>query len=225
MGVWRTMLFAALLLPGLAFAQGKTPTEGFGVCKPVTQRTSELGCWILLDNPVGRLSADSVFWYLDAYPTRAAAYQAKEAGGTVIESFGKFWLLTIAKAGWHPSQPGRRVAEIGPISVNAAKEYSALYMEAVMKPGMTSQIHTHSGPEVWYTLSGETCLETPQGKMIERPGGPAVIVPAGVPMHLTATGKDQRRAIVLILHLASEKPTTIINSWQPKGLCDVDVHQ
>ncbi len=205
----------------VAVAQAKTPTEGFGVCKPVTQRTQELGCWILIDNPVGRLAQGNVFWYLDAYPTRAEADEAKGAGGTVIESFGKFWLLTVANAGWHPSHPGQRVAEIGPIAVNAGKEYSALYMEAVMTPGMTSQIHTHSGPEVWYTLAGETCLETPKGKMVERPGGPPVIVPAGMPMHLTATGKEQRRAIVLILHLASEKPTTIINTWQPKGLCKV----
>ena len=46
-------------------------------------------------------------------------------------------------------------------------------------PGMESSTHTHSGPEVWYTVTGETCLETPDGRMVGRAGGPPVIVPAG----------------------------------------------
>src|SRR5712664_687350 len=32
-------------------------------------------------------------------------------------------------------------------------------MEAVLRPGMKSLVHRHSGPEAWYTLAGETCLE------------------------------------------------------------------
>jgi quercetin dioxygenase-like cupin family protein len=213
---------ALLLISLLALAQDKTPGEGFGVCKPVSQRTTELGCWILTDTAVGRLKGE-VFWYLDSYSTRAAAEKAKGIGGTVVESLGKVWLLTINTAGSQSSPGGQRVAAIGPIPVTAGEEYSSLYMEAVMTPGMTSTIHTHSGPEIWYTLAGETCLETPQGKFVERPNGPPVIVPAGSPMHLTATGTEKRRAIVLILHLASEKPTTVINTWKPKGLCKADV--
>jgi quercetin dioxygenase-like cupin family protein len=211
-----------LLLPIFALTQAKTTTEGFGICKPISQRTTELGCWILADRPVGRLNGQ-VFWYVDTYPTRAAAEKVNGTGGSVIESFGKTWLLTIATAGWQPPQGGERVATIGPIPISAGEEYSSLYMEAVMTPGMTSTIHTHSGPEIWYTLAGETCLETPQGKFVEGPDGPPVIVPAGSPMLLTATGTEQRRALVLILHIASEKPTTVINTWKPKGLCKADV--
>jgi hypothetical protein len=46
-----------------------------------------------------------------------------------------------------------------------------------------------------------------------------VIVPGGPPMHLTATGTETRRALVLIVHDASEAPTTPAPDWQPKGLC------
>jgi quercetin dioxygenase-like cupin family protein len=92
-------------------------------------------------------------------------------------------------------------------------------MEAVFTPGMTSAIHIHGGPEAWYTLSGETCLETPEGTHVGIAGGKQVIVPGGPPMHLTATGTAQRRALVLILHDSSKPATTIVHDWTPKGLC------
>jgi quercetin dioxygenase-like cupin family protein len=92
-------------------------------------------------------------------------------------------------------------------------------MEAVFAPGMTAPSHTHAGPEAWYTLSGETCLETPNGRQIGRAGGEPVIIPGGPPMHLTATGTERRRALVLILHEATKPPTTPAHHWTPKGLC------
>jgi quercetin dioxygenase-like cupin family protein len=156
---------------------------------------------------------------LDAYPTRAAAEQAKEPGGTVLESLGKVWLLTIGQRGLHPLHKGERVAEIGPIPIAPGREYSALYMEAILDPGMTSSIHTHSGPEAWFTVAGETCLETPEGKIVGRPGKQPAIVPAGLPMLLTATGTEQRRALTLILHDSAKPPTTVVHEWTPKGLC------
>jgi hypothetical protein len=52
-----------------------------------------------------------------------------------------------------------------------------------------------------------------------RAGGQHVIVPGGPPMHLTATGAEQRRALVLILHEASKPATTLVRDWTPKGLC------
>jgi quercetin dioxygenase-like cupin family protein len=130
---------------------------------------------------------------------------------------GRVWLLTIEDAGWRPSG-GERVAEIGPLSITPGEDYSARYMEAVLNPGMTAPPHVHSGPEAWYTMAGETCLETPEGKQLGSAGGHYVIVPGGSPMHLTATGTEQRRALTLILHEASKPATTFVNDWAPKGL-------
>ncbi len=48
---------------------------------------------------------------------------------------------------------------------------------------------------------------------------PPVIIPGGPPMHLTATGTEQRRALVLILHDSSMHATTPEHNWIPKGLC------
>ena len=108
------------------------------VCKPLSQRTGELGCWITAHTELGVLPRKPIFWHLYTYPTRA---------------------------------------------------------------------------------SGETCLETPERKMAGRAGGAHVIVPGGPPMHLTAAGKETRRALVLVLHDSSKPPTTPAHDWTPKGLC------
>lgn len=211
-GLWLTVV----MLDGSHAALAQTSDQP--TCRPRGSRSGEIGCWIIVDDPVGALPSAPMFWHLDTYPSRAAAEAAKALGGTVVESLGKFWLFTIAERNWRP-RSGDRVADIGPLPVRQGVAYSATYMEAIFTPGMTSSTHTHAGPEAWYTLAGETCLETPDGIMLGRAGGPPVIVPAGPPMHLTATGTVERRAIVLILHDASQPATTVTHTWTPKGLC------
>jgi quercetin dioxygenase-like cupin family protein len=184
----------------------------------MAQRTAEVGCWIIVDDAIGRLPRDSMFWHLDAYPSQAAANAAKGVRSTIVESFGKVWLFTIAERGWRP-RSGEHVAEIGPLPVRQGVPYSAMYIEVIFTPGMDSLVHTHSGPEAWYTLAGETCLETPNGVMMGRAGGPPVIIPAGPPMYLVATGRITRRAMALILHDSSQPATTVTHDWTPKGLC------
>src|SRR5262249_49731552 len=155
-----------------------------------------------------QLVKSPMFWHLDSYATRAAAEADKGPRGTVLESFGKIWLMSIETEKWRPGH-GNRVAEIGPLPVDAGEKYSTQYMEAIFTPGMTAPAHTHAGPEAWYTIAGETCLETSDGRVqVGRAGGPAVIVAGGLSMHLTATGKEQRRALVLILHETSKPAST-----------------
>jgi len=216
-------LFGVLFLCPFLFSCKQLVAQGVAVrgdmCKPVSERTQAIGCWILADDPVGQLTKPRVFWHLDAYPTRPAAEADKGPQGIVIESFGKVWLMTIADENWR-SIHGNRVAEVGPLPVVAGERYSAQLMEAIFRPGMTAAAHVHSGPEAWYALGGETCLETSDGRMqIGRAGGLPVIVPMGLAMHLTATGSEQRQAIVLILHPSSKPPTTMVHDWLPKGLC------
>jgi quercetin dioxygenase-like cupin family protein len=210
-----------LMTTASLLAQSNPQLPRFGPCNPVSERTTEMGCWILVDQPVGAIAEGQISWHLDVYSTRAEAEKAKGARGTVVEALGRVWLLSIEPAGWRPTLRGKRVAEIGPLLVTAGEPYSALFMETVFAPGMNSQIHIHSGPETWYTEAGETCLETPGGKFVEDPGGPPVIVAAGTPMLLTATGTEQRRGLVLILHESGKPPTTAIHDWTPKGLCKV----
>lgn len=188
-------------------------------CRPVKERTREMGCWIMANVPVGQLGPAPIYWHLDLYPSRDAAEAAKVSSSAVVEALGRVWLFTIEHEQWRASG-SEHIADIGPLPVSPKAQYTARYMEAIFEPGMTSSVHRHSGPEAWYTLSGETCLETSEGKMIGRPGGPPVIVPPGLPMYLTATGSGMRRALVLILYDSSKPAATPANDWAPKGLCN-----
>jgi quercetin dioxygenase-like cupin family protein len=185
-------------------------------CKPMSQKTGETGCWILASQPLG--APDSlVYWTIDLFPKKELAEQAKGPHGTVVESLGKVWLLTIGdKPKLHSS--AMRMTEIGPLAVEAGRSYTAQYMEANLQPGMVSKTHLHSGVEAFYTESGETCLETPSGVQIGKKGTD-IIVPEGVPMELTAVGTEARRGLILVLHDASKPPTTLVDSWKSKHLC------
>lgn len=190
-----------------------------GICEPASQRTQDVGCWILADDSVGTLMKSPVFWHIDAYPIRAAAEEEKSPTSTIIEVQGKILLMTIEKEDERPRR-GERVGNIGPLDIYAGENYSAQYMEVVFTPGMTSLAHLHGGPEAWYMLSGEGCLETSDGNVhYARMGGPPMIVSAGLEMFLMTTGKEQRRAIALILHETSKPPTTQVHDWKTKGLC------
>jgi hypothetical protein len=206
----------SLIAPPSASGQ----TKGTGVsCIPVGQRAGqEFGCFILATRAVGQLDSGHAYWHLSTFPARAAADSAGGPGGTVVESLGKVWLFTIADAAWRPPG-GTHVAAIGPLPVALGVAYTAQYMEAVLRPGMKSVVHRHSGPEAWYTLTGETCLETPAGTLVGRRGGRPVIIPQGPPMELTATGTEVRRAMVLILHDSTQPATTPAADWSAKGLC------
>jgi len=70
------------------------------ICKPVAQRTGEVGCWIIVNQPVGQLSKSETYWHLDVYPSEVEAETARVAGSAVVKSLGKTWLLTIADLEW-----------------------------------------------------------------------------------------------------------------------------
>src|SRR3954469_9019190 len=94
-------LVSAIVLVGLcgpAFAQ---------VCQSVNERAriGDVGCWIVASAPVGQLGQSHVFWHLDTFATRAAAEAVKGPRGTIVESYGKVWLLTIDEK---KLAPGRR---------------------------------------------------------------------------------------------------------------------
>jgi hypothetical protein len=190
-------------------------------CKPVSQRTgAEKGCWIVSAEPLGQLPRGPLFWHLDTYPMRAAAEAAKGPHGAVVESLGRIWLFTIAEREWRPVG-GARVAEIGPLAVDPNTKYTASYRESIQTPGNPiGSSHRHPGPEASYTESGETCFETPEGKIVGRAGGEHVVVPGGHPMFFAATGSETRRALGLILHDSTKPVSSQAPDWTPTGLCN-----
>ena len=168
---------------------------------------------------LGELPPTPLYWHVDAYPTQAAAEAAKGARSTAVEAFDRVWLFTIAEADWRPSS-GNRVAKIGPLPLGASDaNMTATYLQAATSPGFQTDIHQLAGPEALYILSGEVCVETPQGKQIGRAGEEPLLMAGGQPMQLTSTGTETRRSFVLVVHDLTQSWKIPASGWTPKGLC------
>jgi quercetin dioxygenase-like cupin family protein len=157
-----------------------------------------------------------VYWFLYAFPTRPAAEAARTPTGVVVEEEGKVWLNEIASVAPR-AHAGVLVARVGPLLLPPAPTYTAIYSYAVMAPGQRSRVHTHPGPEGWYVLAGEQCLETSVGVFRGRVGETGV-VPSNVSMELYITGSVLRRALVVVVH-DSRQPRGTVSSWSPPGAC------
>jgi mannose-6-phosphate isomerase-like protein (cupin superfamily) len=189
-----------------------------GACEtPVSERTNNFGCYLITETPLDGAATAPVFWYLYSFPTRAAAEGAKSANGTVLKSFGRVWLMTLAGDGWR-SFSGDFVGRVGPILLKPGAAYTARYMEATFGPGMRTRVHRHSGPEAWFVLTGTQCLETPDGTTVVS-GGQGSLVPEGPPMMLSSVGTELRTALVLVVY-DREKPWSVAaHDWNAKGIC------
>ncbi|WP_158882030.1 hypothetical protein [Rhodanobacter sp. L36] len=103
-----------------------------------------------------------MYWHLDTFADPAAANAAKDARSVVVEDYGKVWLFTIAGKG-RRAKGTTHVARIGPLSVTSAAAFDAEYVHSLFAPGTTAPVHKHSGPEAFYALEGDTCIEMPDG--------------------------------------------------------------
>jgi hypothetical protein len=216
-----TTCLLLMLLIQAASAPGQTAPRR--TCLPISERAGrDVGCWLIVAEPLGQLPRSEVFWHLDTFPTRAAAVAAKGARGTVVEALGRVWLFTIGEAGWRASG-GVRVAEIGPIFVRAGEQYTAQYAEGISSPGDVTPKHRHPGPEAWYATAGGFCAESADGKTYATTAGGGVVIQADHTgwsmMTLVATGTEVRRSIFLVLHQTAHGWTAPAREWTPKGLC------
>ena len=141
----------ALLLKTLSqSARLSAQSAAVGNCKPISERTTEVGCWIIAHQPVGQLTAQT-FWYLDVYPTLSAAESAKGPHGTVVEAMGKTWLLTIEGSEWR-RPGGERIARIWTASDCRGRRVLRTIYGGDPKSG-DDVIHPQSrGPGGWDTL-------------------------------------------------------------------------
>ena len=183
---------------------------------PAGERRPEFGCFNVGTVTGLEFSQPSVYWHLRTFGTRKAAEAAKSATGIVVEEDGRVWLSEFGPRDM-ASQGGEAIAVVGPLQLSAAKNYAAVLSYAVMRPGDSSRVHTHPGPEGWYVLAGEQCLETPAGADRARAGG-TMTVPPNIPMELNVTGTALRRAFALVIHDSTQGRATP-SAWKPSGAC------
>ena len=190
-------------------------TEVACVDVPPGETRPEFGCFNIAVVTGLHFSQASVYWHLRAFPTRKAAEAAKSATGIVVEEAGRTWLSEFGPRDRPPE--GEAIAIVGPLHLPAAKSYAAVLSYAVMRPGDSSRVHTHPGPEGWYVLAGEQCLETPAGANSARAGETMAVGP-NIPMELNVTGPTLRRAFALVIH-DSAQHRGIPSEWKPAGAC------
>jgi quercetin dioxygenase-like cupin family protein len=191
-------------------------TEVACVDVPAGETRPEFGCFNVGTVTGLQFSQPGVFWHLRTFGSRQAADAAKSATGLVVEEDGRVWLSKFGPRN-HTPRGGAAIAVVGPLRLPAAKTYSAVLSYAVMRPGDSSRVHTHPGPEGWYVLAGEQCLETPAGVSRARAGGAMTAAP-NIPMELNVTGTALRRAFALVIHDSTQQRGTP-SAWKPSGAC------
>ena len=67
-------------------------------------------------------------------------------------------------------------------------------------------------------LSGEQCVETPEGRAVGH-AGEMLVVRGDLPMITVAIGTELRHVLALVLHDGSKPMTARVETWKPKGLC------
>jgi quercetin dioxygenase-like cupin family protein len=191
-------------------------TEVACVDVPAGEARPQFGCFNVATVSGLQFSEPDVYWHLSTFDTRKAADAAKSATGLVVEEDGRVWLSEFGKRD-SALRSGKMIALVGPLQLPPAKSYSAVLSYAVMRPGDNSRVHTHPGPEGWYVIAGEQCLETPAGASRAKAGG-VMTVPPNVPMELNATGTALRLAFALVIH-DSTGNRGIPSEWKPPGAC------
>ena len=186
-------------------------------------KSNDSGCQLLAKTQVARFPEGPLFWHLNRLPAKEATEAAKDKSSFAVEAEGQFWLFTFGPKG-AASRQGELVASVGPLPLTAnklppAKSYEIVAYLAVMPPDMYTRVHIHPGPEAWYILSGEQCLETPAGVMKAKVGE-SMFAPPMTPMRLTNNGSSARHALFIVIHDANQPWTIPTDEWKPTGACD-----
>ena len=183
---------------------------------PQGEKRPEFGCFNIGTVKDVQFHQAAVFWHLHSFGSRKAAEAVRSATGIVVEEDGRAWLSEFGARDAAP-RGGQAIAVVGPLQLPIAKSYSVVLSYAVMRPGDSSRVHTHPGPEGWYVIAGEQCLETPAGANWAG-AGQTMTAPPNVPMELNVTGTTLRRAFALVIHDSTQQ-RGIPSDWKPSGKC------
>lgn len=181
------------------------------------ERRGEEGCTILAHRPLLGSLEKPVYWHIDRLDSLEAAKKAAGPDGVAAEAHGAVWLMAV-EARPEDHHGGRHVAAIGPLALSAAGRYSMRVQSSLLKPGSTSPVHTHPGPEVLYLVDGEQCTETlGHGERLR--AGQSYVVPDGVVHRGRATGSGLRRLLALNLYDAARPASHDLEEPPPLASC------
>ena len=186
------LLALSLCTTGLFLSQSSVAaqtaqTKAKFVIKPVAEKKVE------------QLPAGPLYWLIETFPTLAQAKAVEGSTSLAAEVAGKAWLFTLGdKGGATPG--GTRVAEIGPVPPPPnAPRYLLRINNTGGPPGVKTPVHTHSGSETFYVLSGELSQKTPSGVAHIRAGESMPGRAPGLPMEISSSGASDLNALVMFV--------------------------
>lgn len=205
------IIFAAC---GLA-AAGQRPAVKCTADSP--ERRGEVGCTVLASRPLQGSTTKPVYWHLDRFDSIEAAQKAAGPNGVAAEAHGSVWLMTV-ETRTEAHHGGHHAAWIGPLEMPAADRYSMRVLSSMLEPGTATPVHTHSGPEVFYVVAGEQCLETPE-RSYSLGAGQFLVLPAGVIHRGRPGGSSARRVLALNLNDAASPVSRDLDPAPPLVPC------
>ena len=208
------MLPVALFLAASAPVRIVPPVPGMCTA-PAADNVEKRGCY--LSAVIGLSGApNSLFWHIHEFADLADA--AKEAArhrwATAVVAHKRAWLYVLGGRD-EAVEGGTRKAVVGPLRMPPG-ELQGRFMEAIFPPGMRTRVHAHAGPEAFYVVEGEQCMESPSVRRKLKPGSTYII--DGGP-HVQAAPKG-RRNLVLILAPTNAPWSVPRDDWTPSNFCD-----
>jgi quercetin dioxygenase-like cupin family protein len=187
-----------------------------GLCSaPVPANSDAPGCYQTNELDL-KDAPPALYWQVYEYPTLASAQAeaARHRWSAVAQAHSKIWLYVIAPS---PEDVGSGIkrAVIGPLR-SPSGTVTAHFSEAIFPPGMRTRVHSHPGPEAFYVVEGEQCMDTPADRRVIPAGGTYVVAEGP---HLQAAPHG-RRNLVLILAPKGQPFVIPGGAWAPTKYCD-----
>ena len=185
--VWRVVVLALSLgVIGLLVAQSVATAQQKFVITPIAEKRLK------------QLPAGQLYWRVENFPTLAAAQAAAGPASLAAEAAGKAWLFTLGPKGGSTSG-GATVAEIGPVPPISAPEYLLRVNHVSGPPGARTPVHSHSGSETFYVLSGRLDQRTLSGVVHVKAGQSMSGHVPGTIMQISSSGTSDLNALVMFV--------------------------
>ena len=208
------LTFFLTLAASAHMAEAVPPVPG-GCTEPAALNVGKPGCYSAAELKINRAPAE-IYWQIYDFPdsSSARAEAHKHSWSVVVASHGRSWLYVLGSLNTRVNG-GKAVARVGPMRLPMGKPMMARFLESDFPPGMRTRVHSHPGPEGFYVVAGEQCMETPAGGRMIRTGG-TFIVASGPHVQSAPAG---RKNIAVVFYPPGVPWMRMELDWKPSTFC------